>query len=482
MANLFELYGGESEQSPENAVNLMEVYGDGASQLSPQEIARRRIDQQHPNMPGWLKNFLLSASSDKPNPALEAAGTAAGKFNQAVEGAGFPSISRGLLSGLTAPVRFGANAANYASQMMGNEPSEFLSKAGQPLPGAPAGVAPSVPFTGISIPVAPTAELGGEVLGSIYSGGPLFQTLMRGSKAARIPKVISKPLSGMVTGAALSPEQPVTGAAVGAAAPAATKVAKMALEDLPSVFRVLQKEQKPLEAFNKMRNAYDKIDTQASNLYKISDEIAAAKELQPIKIEKSALDLAKKHLNPDKKYLELLDKSRKGDYKAIHKVQSDMGKRFAKIKANPNSTNADNDIAENLRKARDKINNQLQSGILQQGHADLAAVRKQANDLYRQKMQTYHNEKLSPSARKVFMKGVRLQPGQNDMSLMKPFMERSEAMEALLAAHPEMKAEVELARAKQQAMAQLNPFMKTAKATGMGGGLIKIGELLSNLL
>ena len=48
MANLFELYGGESEQSPENAVNLMEVYGDGASQLSPQEIARRRIDQQHP--------------------------------------------------------------------------------------------------------------------------------------------------------------------------------------------------------------------------------------------------------------------------------------------------------------------------------------------------------------------------------------------------------------------------------------------------
>jgi len=446
------------------------------------DIARERIAQQYPGMPNWLQEGILSMIDSEPHPALNTAGNIAEHINRIVQGTGLPAASRGALSGLTAPGRFAADAANFGIQMTGREPSKFLEKIGAPLPTSPRGATPRIPFTNIEIPLAPSAEIVGDIGGSAVSGGPIFKTLMKGAEAARIPGLISKPIAGAITGASLSPENPMTGAAVGSVLPAATKVSKTISEDLPLVWNTLTTEQKPLEAFNKMLKGHDTLDYQSKALYKEANRLANTKDLKPIKIQDKILDVAEKHLEPDADYLNLIKKAKDGDYDALHKVQSDMGKKATSIYSNPNSNYADREKADALVKARNLLNDQMQERIIQQGHHDLAAIRGQASKLYADKMQTYFNKNLKPTVRNIFTEGKRLRPGQTDLDLLKPFMERSDAMEALLGQHPEMREEVELARAKQAAINKLRPFMKAAKATGLGGGVLKIGELLKDFL
>lgn len=304
---------------------------------------------------------------------------------------------------------------------------------------------------------------------------------MRGAEAANIPGFISKQVAGAITGSALSPETPVTGAVIGGALPGATAVAKK-VPELGKAWNILTKEQKPAAAFDKMLGSHDALDSEARSLYKQADEIATTRNLEPIKVDEEALDIAKRHLNPDKDYLELIGKAKDGEYKSLTKIQSDMGKRATKLYSNPNSTQADFDKADALTKARNKINTDLRKGVLDQGHADLADARKQADTMYAKKMQTYYNKNLKPTVRNVFTAGKRLRPGQTDLDLLKPFMERSASMDKFLAEHPEMKAEVELAREKQKALERLKPLSKAAKASGFAGGALKSAELLKSLL
>lgn len=448
----------------------------------PMEIARYQIQQQYPRMPHFLQEGLLKLAASGEHPTLEKLGNIAGHFNRAVEGIGLPAASRGLLSGLTAPVRFGANVAQYGRELAGYEPNQTLSELGAPLPEAPMGATPRIPFTDVEIPVAPTLELGGEIAGSMASGGPLFKGLMKGAEAARLPGIVSKPLAGAITGSALSPEMPYWGALIGAAAPAAGKVAKYTSENLLPSLNALRKGQKPVEAFNAMLKRHDTLADTAKQLYAETTKLAQERNLSPFRVQDDIFEPVETYFSKTPENKELIANAKKGNYKALNQLQIDMGKEVRFILGKKVVSQAELNQARELQSARERLNKSLRSQLAEQGHADIASIKQNADRLYAHKLNTYYNKNLKPTVRNVFAEGKRLRPGQTDLDLIKPFMERSGAMDEFLAHHPEMLEEVTIARNKAIAKDKLKPFANVVKTAGLGGGVVKSVEILKSLL
>ena len=130
---------------------------------------------------------------------------------------------------------------------------------------------------------------------------------------------------------------------------------------------------------------------------------------------------------------------------------------------------------ENLMDLRQRINNELESNLLQQGHADIAHVLQQSKSIYKKLMNTYYNKNLPNAVGKLVQSDLRLVPEKPEDL----FNQNSKPMQKFLKEHPEAARHAQGIKEKQAATKALGKIFGT---TAAAGGVGYVGKSIYDLL
>jgi hypothetical protein len=460
------------------------VFPEGMSHDQIKEVLRKKFpppeqtQQQNmgrdpfPNMPGWLRSALTSvAQKQSQYPALDqmlqrAGADAEQHITKPIVQSGLPAAAAGLAKGLSAPARF---AGGFLPGAAGEQFSA-------PLPSAPQAPYPQIPGTSIGIDLQRPMGIAGEAAGAITSAGPVYKGAMTAMSA--LPKIASVPLAAGITGAAEMPESPLVGAALGAASLPVAAVAQYAGKQLFPAAKTLLKKGDPAKGFAQAVEHDKSLRSTYSEIYDAArDEMKRRGGL--VNINPAVLDEVQQLPSLGDDFAGILAKARQGDYNAIHETQSELGKRASALYRNKNSGFPEIQEAQKIEALRDRLNQNFESALAQSGHLDIAAMRQQASNLFRQRQSLYANKLLPPQIRKIFDPNIELLPGQTEKDLITPFMQRSNPVQDILDQNPELMREVLLRREKQEALEKLKPVTKVA---GTGTALAATSKMMKVLL
>ncbi len=172
-----------------------------------------------------------------------------------------------------------------------------------------------------------------------------------------------------------------------------------------------------------------------------------------VSIDKDLIEQAKSMLS--KKFNNIVEKARGGDYKALRKLQAALGAKERKGLASDNL--ADVDLAENIGVVRNDINSAIQDHLEANGFDDLAKALKKNKSDYRDIKQTYFS---TPQLAKVF--------GKSQKVPVKPktlLSEESTEMKKFMTTHPEV----------EKALAKALKHENKMKVLGKIGAALGIG-------
>lgn len=449
--NLFDLPKKEPVNLLQSAANTNSPMDED---LDPMQQARMQIDAQHPNMPDWLKNAILSITPKEQSPMLDSAARGISNVTNLI-----PAAAGGILEGASMPLR------GIASLIPGDTASRFAN--------APSltGVFPD-PETGLQKGV----QTAGEFAGGGALIGKLMQGLRAGTKAAKIPSLIGAPASLAGAGYIATPGtqgDKALGAGGALALGAAAKGAGNAAAKLPEFFRGLSSKATPEKLVQSIQAPHDKLQSTIDELYGQVRGAIKSRNVKP-KINPSYLDEITQYPSMNSKtHKELIQKAKDGDYEAIHKLQSSLYKKGTK-----DTLNADSVIetrGENLLELRNKINDDLESSLLQQGHIDIAHVLRQGKSHVAQLKDTYFNKLLPKSIGKMVHHETREIPKEPH----KIFDKNSVPMKDFLAKHPDASGHFQGITEKEKAIKDLNRMMLKA---GVGGAVMTGTKTIFDLL
>lgn len=124
---------------------------------------------------------------------------------------------------------------------------------------------------------------------------------------------------------------------------------------------------------------------------------------------------------------DLIKSAKSGDFDALRKLQSDMGKRSNWLKSK--DTSADYDMGKNLGELRDSLNSYIENHFEKSGYENISNMIKEGMNKYRQVMQTYKD----PLIAKAIGPEEEISEG-----LLKRTMKTSKTMKQLRKANPEL--------------------------------------------
>lgn len=459
MADLFDLYPAAPQQSTQPSVDLMEQYdpeNQPGTYEEALELAKKKISEQHPNMPHWLRDAMLSmvpreqSGRDK----LDSAARGVSAVTDYI-----PAAAGGLLQGASLPIR------GVASTI----PTEFTQKLAN---------SPDLRdlFQKPSTPGQQAVQDTGEFFGALGPFGKLFGALKGATQAARIPKALQNATALAGTGYLGTPGETsdkLIGAGGALAAGGAGKVASKAAEKIAPVVRGLFNESTPESLIQSVQQPHDVLQRTANDLY---GQVQGAIKNRGIStpVSEKLIDQVKEHFPKNaRSYQELLDKAKLGDYDAVHKIQSSLYKKGTKALASDDL--AVENQGEDILDLRDKINEELNNHLIKEGHLDIAHVLSQGKKIYSDLQKTYFDKLLPKGLIKLVQPEMRLIP-ENPQDL---FKQNSVPMKRFLERHPETAKHVKGLREKDKAMKAVNNLMLKGAGTG---GLLFTGKSIYDLL
>ena len=421
------------------------------------ELARQKISEQHPNMPDWMRDLILHITPKDRSPMLESAAKGVTDVTDYI-----PAAAGGLMQGASLPIR----------GVAGLIPTEFT----QNLANSPdlRDLFPKAQGTGQK-----SVQMAGELVGGGGLLGKLFQGVKGASALAQVPKALQNPLSLGVTGAVATPgnaSDRAMGAggalALGAGGKVASKIAAKAGDKIPAFMRGLTSKSTPESLVESVQKPHDRLQSTSDELY---GQVRQAIKKRGVKI-----PVKDDHLNQVADILpktrasrQLIEQAKSGDYEAVHKLQSHLYKKGTKGLAS-------DDIAlenqgEEILDLRDKINDDLESHLMKNGHIDIAHVLKQGKKTYKQIMDTYYAPHLRKGVGKMVHSDLRLVPENPE----KLFTQNSVPMKAFLGKHPDAAKHVQGIKEKEKALKDLKKIMTRA---GIGGGIVAGTKSIHDLI
>jgi len=453
--NLLQKYGKNN-----NPVNLLKQYSNNEPQEqflyeeneNPMELARNQIEKQYPNIPNWLREGLLSISPKEKSPLLEKTANAAENVTSAI-----PDVAGAVLQGASLPIRgISSFIPNEYAQRLANSPdlTNLLPR-----------------HEGAAYDVA---RFGGEAIGAGGLLGKIFKGAKAATQATKLPSALQNATALGTTGAIATPggtEEKIEGAlgalALGGAGKGLGKVGKK----LPQLIKGLFSEVNPESAVNAVQKPYDKMLSNADELYgQVKSAIGKRKIKLPVN--EVYLDEAYEILPKTRANRELINKAKSGDYNSVHDLQSHLFKKGTKGLSS-------DDIAlenqgEEILELRNKINDELENNLIKGGNLDVVHVLSQGKKQYAKLMDTYFNKNLRKSIGKMVHHETRLVP----KNPLKMFEENSVPMKSFLEKHPEVSKQIENAKNKEEAM---NAIKKILIGTGVGGGTLAGGKTIYDI-
>jgi len=133
------------------------------------------------------------------------------------------------------------------------------------------------------------------------------------------------------------------------------------------------------------------------------------------------------NMDTSKSTKDLIKSAKSGDFDALRKLQSDMGKRSNWLKSK--DTSADYDMGKNLGELRDSLNDYIENHFEKSGYENISNMIKEGMNKYRQVMQTYKD----PLIAKAIGPEEEISEG-----LLKRTMKTSKTMKQLRKANPEL--------------------------------------------
>jgi Arc/MetJ-type ribon-helix-helix transcriptional regulator len=124
---------------------------------------------------------------------------------------------------------------------------------------------------------------------------------------------------------------------------------------------------------------------------------------------------------------DLIKQAKTGNFDALRKLQSDMGKRSNWLKSK--DTSADYDMGKNLGELRDSLNGYIENHFEKSGYKNISKMIKEGMNKYREVMQTYKD----PLIAKAIGPEEEISEG-----LLKRTMKTSKTMKDLRKANPEL--------------------------------------------
>lgn len=300
-------------------------------------------DEESGNSQGFLNNLVAQLKAAKGSNPLETAGNVADIFNKGIERAGIPSAARGVLQGTQDIIRG-----------VGNLPHDVASIFGYPnaVPSIPEINLPEV--QGVNPNVAKGAEMAGEILGSIpaLKGYQAFKSAMEGTPyIRRLPEAIRGLLAGAATGSAISPENRTQGAAIGSIGGA--------LEGLPPFTQ-----------------------RGASKHLRKASELVNQRGVGPLNVPTENIEDLRQFLPATLPYRKLMEEAQGKEYGPLFNLQSDVGKQ-ARDYAKSIFSAAERAHGREGLAARDRLLDEIRSGLIEKGHGDIAELMKKGQNQYR---------------------------------------------------------------------------------------------------
>jgi hypothetical protein len=424
------------------------------SDLSPEDqekslsLAKQKISAQHPNMPDWLRDLILHMTPKDQSPMLESAAKGVSNVTDYI-----PAAAGGLLQGASIPIRGAA----------GLIPTEFTQN-----------LANSPDLRDLFPQAQGTGQKSVQMASSLVGGGGLFGKLMGGlkgaSQLARVPKALQNPLALAGAGAIATPgdtSDRALGAggalALGGAGKIAGKAAKNIGDKLPSFMRGLTSKSTPEQLVQSVQKPHDKLQSTADDFY---GQVRNAIKKRDIKIpmQEKFLTQAREYFPKNKTSVnDLFERAKKGDYEAIHKIQSSLYKKGTKQLSGDDLVKENE--GEDIIDLRDRMNDFLEKHLLKEGNIDVAHALRQGKKAHKQIMDTYYAKNLRKGIGKMVQSDLRLVPENPE----KLFNQNSVPMKDFLVRHPETAKHAQGINEKEKAIKDLKKIMTRA---GIGGGIV----------
>lgn len=441
MVNLFEEY---PAQAPKSSVNLFDEYNDAnrpGTEEEALELAKKQISAQYPGMPDWLRDAILKITPKTPSPMLDSAARGVSAVTDYI-----PAVAGGLLQGASLPIR------GVASTI----PAEFTQR----LAGSPnlANL-----FQRPSTEGQQSAQDAAQFFGALGPYGKMFSGLKGLSQAARVPKALQNTAALAGTGYLGTPgdsTDKVLGTAGALALGGAGKVVSKGAEKMGPFMRGLFNDSTPEALIESVQNPHDILDRTANQFYNQVKQGIKKRDIK-IPMKKELLEQAKEYF-PQRTTAtkELFERAEKGDYDAIHDIQSSLYTKGTK------QLSGDDLVKENegeeIIDLRNKMNEFLENHLIKEGHLDIAHVLRQGKDAYKELMDTYFHKNLPKGIGKLVHRDLRLVP-DNPVSL---FKQNSVPMKRFLQRHPETEKHAQGVKEKEAAMKALKKIMYASGGTG----------------
>lgn len=409
-------------------------------QAKAMALARQQISAQHPNMPVWLRDMMLSVTPKDESPRLKAIAEQASASTNAI-----PMITGGLFEGGSMPIR------GIASLI----PTKFTQD-----------LANSPPVTSLFNPPEneweKRAQQGAELVGSAGGLGKLFSLLKAGNAAVKVPKVLQNASALTGTGILGTPGDAgdkALGTAGMLALGGAGKIGAKVVEKVPPFMRGLLSDSTYESLASAVQKPHDVLKKTADELYDYVRD-AVGKRKVSIPVDKAYLARAEEILPKTRATRKLISDAEQGDYNAVHDLQSHLYNKGTKALASDDI--AISNQGEEIIDLRNMINDDLKNYLVQNGHADIAHVLGQGKDVYKRMMDTYFNRNLPKGIGKLVHPDIRLVP-KKPTTL---FEQNSEPMKKFLEGHPEAVKHIKGIKEKEAAKNALNKILWGSAGAG----------------
>lgn len=308
-------------------------------------------------------------------------------------------------------------------------PRELQERVGglqQLLGGQPKELSPETPTTSFG-------ETVGRGLGSFAGDITAAAPIVAGSIAALPEMAIAAPLLGYGLASGLETKGGLAERVLGTLKGAGEAGVGLAIKPAVRAVKALGKPPTSEAVGEILQKNFNKAYQEAAGLLNKASAEAKKVGINVLKtgkgtpLNKSFWEELSHNMDTAKSTKDLIKNAKSGDFDALRKLQSDMGKRSNWLKSK--DTSADYDMGKNLGELRDSLNSYIENHFEKSGYENISKMIKEGMDKYRQVMQTYKD----PLIAKAIGPEEEISEG-----LLKRTMKSSKTMKQLREANPEL--------------------------------------------
>ncbi len=226
----------------------------------------------------------------------------------------------------------------------------------------------------------------------------------------------------------------------------------------------------PRSWVERVQKGHDVMKGKAEDMFNFIKDQIPHRKIPNIGMSEELLNEAEQHLPVTRATKKLIENARSGDYNAVHKLQSDLGRRgFGRLAS---EDYAQRDVGEEILDTRDKLLEKIKNHFDETGNKDLSETLDKARSQWKDLKDIYYKH---PKVAQMVEQDMRLVP-KNPENI---FSEESVPMKRVIEQHPEIGQELDT-------MNTANRFINSLKKKGaiglgiggVGGSLYTGGKVL----